>query len=110
MLIVLLLLAAAGVLLHPQGSNDLCHWLDLRRHISDITLRLPGQYGSWPVAGPAAGAAYRAFRLLLLGPTSSTTGNPWAFCLSHWELYGYFHRLDGVAPIKPPEDQGDDVA
>lgn len=38
---------------------------------------------------------FRAFRLLLLGPTQSHS-NPWAFCLSHWELYGYFYKLGGV--------------
>lgn len=52
-----------------QGSNDLQHWLDLRRHTDDTTIRLPGQYGSWPVAGPAACMPFRAFRLLLTGPT-----------------------------------------
>jgi hypothetical protein len=52
-----------------QGSNDLQHWLDLRRHADDTTIRLPGQYGSWPVSGPAACMPFRAFRLLLTGPT-----------------------------------------
>jgi hypothetical protein len=52
-----------------QGSNDLQHWLDLRRHTGDTTIRLPGQYGSWPVGGPAACMPFRAFRLLLTGPT-----------------------------------------
>lgn len=75
-----------------QGSNDLQHWLDLRRHCNDATIRLPGQYGSWPITGPAASMPFRAFRLLLLGPTQSSS-NPWAFCLSYWELYGYFYKL-----------------
>lgn len=75
-----------------QGSNDLQHWLDLRRHVSDATIRLPGQYGSWPIGGPAASMPFRAFRLLLLGPTQSHA-SPWAFPLSHWELYGYFYKL-----------------
>lgn len=56
-------------LLLLQGSNDLQHWLDLRRHADDTTIRLPGQYGSWPVSGPAACMPFRAFRLLLTGPT-----------------------------------------
>jgi hypothetical protein len=80
------------VVVHAQGSNDLQHWLDLRRHLSDSTIRLPGQYGSWPISGPAASMPFRAFRLLLLGPTQSHA-SPWAFCLSHWELYGYFYKL-----------------
>ncbi len=77
---------------YAQGSNDLQHWLDLRRHQWDTTIHLPGQYGSWPVTGPAASMPFRAFRLLLLGPTTSAT-SPWAFCLSYWELYGYFYKM-----------------
>jgi hypothetical protein len=56
-----------------QGSNDLQHWLDLRRHADDTTIRLPGMYGSWSVAGPAACMPFRAFRLLLTGPTQVST-------------------------------------
>jgi len=42
--------------------------------------------------GPAAAVPFRAFRLLMLGPSNSPT-SPWAFCLSYWELYGYFYKL-----------------
>jgi hypothetical protein len=28
---------------------------------------------------------------MLLSTQSQT--NPWAFCLSYWELYGYFYKL-----------------
>jgi hypothetical protein len=62
---------------HPQGSNDLHTWLDLRRHRGDSTIRLPGQYGSWPVTGPAASMPFRAFRLLLLEPTQVRSQGWW---------------------------------
>jgi hypothetical protein len=88
--------------LSMQGSNDLAHWLDLRRHLHDSTIRLPGQYGSWPISGPAASMPFRAFRLLLLGPTQSNS-SPWAFCLSHWELYGYFYKLSSSVPAAANE-------
>jgi hypothetical protein len=77
-----------------QASNDLQHWVDLRRHIADAAIRLPGQYASWPVSGPASHMPFRAFRLLLAGPTLSAA-TPWNFCLSHVEFYGYFF---GAAP------------
>lgn len=32
--------------------------------------------------------------LCMLLPIQSQT-NPWAFCLSYWELYGYFYKLRG---------------
>eukprot|EP00775_Hariotina_reticulata_P005568 gene5568-5805_t len=86
-----------------QGSNDLQHWLDLRRHHNDGTIRLPGQYGSWPVLGPAAAIPFRAFRLLMLGPSNSHT-SPWAFCLSYWELYGYFYKLSNDRPSHVSSD------
>jgi hypothetical protein len=90
---------------NAQGSNDLQHWLDLRRHLSDSTIRLPGQYGSWPISGPAASMPFRAFRLLLLGPTQSHS-SPWAFCLSHWELYGYFYKLGSLSSAADSRPEG----
>ena len=74
-----------------QGSNDGgASWADLRRHISDRTLRMPGQYASWAVGSRAAAVPYRAFRLLLVGPNPEAT-NPHHVCLSLWELYGYLY-------------------
>ncbi|PNH11217.1 BTB/POZ domain-containing protein [Tetrabaena socialis] len=76
-----------------QGSHDLVTWADLKRHTSDTTIKVPGQYASWPVIGPAAAVPYRAFRLLLTGPNASP--NPAArqnFSLSNLELYGYLHK------------------
>lgn len=76
-----------------QGSPDCQHWVDLRRHTSDTTIRQPGQYASWPVTGPAASVPFRAFRIVLTGPTASLT-NPWNLSLSYFEFYGYMHRAE----------------
>ncbi|EFJ48857.1 hypothetical protein VOLCADRAFT_48365, partial [Volvox carteri f. nagariensis] len=73
-----------------QGSHDLAVWVDLKRHSNDTTIKVPGQYASWPVIGPAAAVPYRAFRLLLTAPNASP--NPASrhnFCLSNLELYGF---------------------
>jgi hypothetical protein len=74
-----------------QGSNDGASWADLRRHISDRTLRMPGQYASWAVSSHAAAVPYRFFRLLLVGPNPEAA-NQHHVCLSFWELYGYLYR------------------
>jgi len=68
-----------------QGSNDLRAWTTLRAHASDASLRLPGQYASWPVVGAAAARPFRAFRLVLTQPSA---GGSWQFVLSQLELYG----------------------
>jgi len=65
-------------------------WTDLRKHLNDTTIKKPAQYASWPVIGSAAQAAYRMFRLLLLGPTASKE-RPYNFPLTYLELYGYVH-------------------
>lgn len=93
----------------PQASNDLQHWVDLRRHIGDATLKLPGQYASWPVSGPASHMPFRAFRLLLAGPTLSAT-TPWNFCLSQVEFYGYFFRAGGGGGAGSAASSGGSVA
>jgi hypothetical protein len=73
-----------------QGSLDLVHWVDLRQHINDASIKMPGQYGSWPVLGPAASLTFRAFRVLLAGPTTSAV-SAHNLCISYLELYGYFY-------------------
>ena len=62
--------------------------MDLRRHIGDCTLKMPGQYASWPLVGHAAAVPYRLFRVLLIGPNPEAE-NPYHVCLSYLELYGY---------------------
>ena len=76
-----------------QGSDNGQSWTDLRRHIGDATLRMPGQYASWPLVGHAAAVPYRFFRVLLIGPNPEAE-NPYHVCLSNIELYGYLR----VAP------------
>ncbi|KAG2483203.1 hypothetical protein HYH03_017937 [Edaphochlamys debaryana] len=81
-----------------QGSNDLVTWVDLKRHAGDTSIKLPGQYASWPVIGPAAAVPYRAFRLLLTAPNASP--NPASrhnLCLSNLEFYGFLHKGGGAA-------------
>lgn len=75
-------------LARAQGSNDGQAWSDLRRHIGDCTLKMPGQYASWPLIGHAAAVPYRLFRVLLIGPNPEAE-NPYHVCLSYLELYGY---------------------
>lgn len=75
----------------PQGSNDDSSWFDLRRHISDRTIRMPGQYASWPLSSHAAAVPYRFFRLLLVGPNPEAA-NQHHVCLSFWELYGFLYN------------------
>ncbi|KAL4859062.1 BTB/POZ domain-containing protein [Chlorella vulgaris] len=74
-----------------QGSNDGSSWSDLRRHISDRTIRMPGQYASWPLSSHAAAVPYRFFRLLLVGPNPEAA-NQHHVCLSFWELYGFLYN------------------
>jgi hypothetical protein len=79
-----------------QGSADGAAWADLRRHADDRTLKLPGQYASWPVSGPAAARPYRFFRILLLAPNAEAA-NPRHACLSYIELYGNFYTAAAAA-------------
>jgi hypothetical protein len=76
-----------------QGSADGAAWADLRRHEDDGALCRPGQYASWPVGGPAAAAAFRRFRVLLLRPNAAAP-NPRHVSLSWIELYGNLYLAD----------------
>jgi len=76
--------------------------VDLRRHTDDPAFRLPGQYASWPLGGPAAMMLCRGFRLVLTGPTASAVA-PWNLCLSNFEFYGLFCRVpEATVPPPPP--------
>ncbi|GLJ43820.1 hypothetical protein SUGI_0912350 [Cryptomeria japonica] len=72
-----------------QGSLDGKHWTDLRQHINDQTICRPRQFASWPIHGANAYLPFCFFRILLTGPTTSTS-NPWNLCICYLELYGYF--------------------
>lgn len=81
----------------PQGSHDLSNWVDLKRHANDTTVKVPGQYASWPVIGPAAATPYRAFRLLLTAPNASPNpASRYNFCLSNVEFYGFMYKGSGA--------------
>ena len=67
MTITMLIMFVCLWVLLLQGSTDLSHWVDLKRHTSDTTLKLPGQYGSWQVTGHTAAMPFRAFRVKLTG-------------------------------------------
>lgn len=69
-----------------QGSNDGEAWKTLRSHVDELTVKMPGQYASWPVTGHGALFSYQMFRLVLTGPNSSEHNN---LCLSYVEFYGY---------------------
>lgn len=85
-----------------QASQGGAHsdWEDLRRHEDDLTLRLPGQYGSWAVTGHAATVPHRCFRICV---TQMQKGNenPWHASLAQIELYGnlYVDREEEIAGV-----------
>ncbi|XP_052202275.1 BTB/POZ domain-containing protein At2g30600 [Diospyros lotus] len=72
-----------------QGSADGKTWTVLRVHENDQTICKPGQFASWPIAGPSALLPFRFFRVILTAPTTDES-NPWSFCICFLELYGYF--------------------
>ena len=73
-----------------QGSHDGSEWVDLRRHIDAKTIRLPGQYASWPVAGHAATIPWQMFRVIMLEANASpNTASRNNLALSFIEFYGY---------------------
>ena len=76
----------------PQGSNDGLTWTSLRQHVDDRTIRMPGQYASWPVAGAGASHPYSQLRIRLNSPTASPNGSSRNLCLSFIELYGYLFQ------------------
>lgn len=80
-----------------QASVDGEQWVDLRQHLHDTTLKLPGQYGSWPVSGPQAAAPFRLFRVLMVGP-SADAHSPHNLSVSNLEFYGYFSQVGQQPP------------
>ena len=82
--------------LFPQGCEDTSapRWLDLRHHVNDPSLKMHGQYASWPVVGHAATIPCRMFRILLTGPNANTIPRQDTVCLSGFEFYGYLHDVE----------------
>lgn len=83
-----------------QGSNANAKeresergWSDLLRHVEDGSLRLPGQYASWPVPAGTTQPPYRFFRLLQTGPNANPL-SPHTLALSSIELYGLLYVVN----------------
>ena len=74
-----------------QGSQDAKAWSTLKVHSNDHTLKMAGQYASWPVTGHAACMAFRFFRVYQScssGPCLHQSSRHLA--LTYFELYGHF--------------------
>ena len=79
-----------------QGSQDGKTWNMLRSHSNDLTLKMAGQYASWPIPKYAACIAFRFFRLFqgssadLAEPAYSRLPHGRQMSLAYLELYGCF--------------------
>lgn len=75
-----------------QGSVDGVSWKTLISHSNDQTLKMSGQYASWPIRDHGNGYRFRYFKVLQTVPNSSAP-NPTHVSLSHFDLYGdfFFH-------------------
>ena len=79
-----------------QGSQDGKTWNMLRAHSNDQTLKLAGQYASWPIPKYAACIAFRFFRLYqgssadLAEPAKLRSPQGRQMSLTYLELYGCF--------------------
>ncbi len=62
--------------------------MDLKIHINDETITHPGQVAHWAIFGKNASSAFRYFRVITTGPSSTRTNS---FALCGIELYGYFN-------------------
>lgn len=89
-----------------QGSVDGSaeSWMTLRQHKGDVTICAPGQWGSWPVEGPASQVPVRYLRVKLTGQTTAKDTAPgpeaWRLCICSLELYGV---LTGCSHAAAPE-------
>ena len=72
-----------------QASEDGEEWVDLRRHVGDSTIKMPGQFASWPISGRAAARLFGHFRVLLLPDPNAGAAASSDLALSSLELYGY---------------------
>ena len=77
-----------------QGSQNGKTWNMLRAHSNDQTLKMAGQYASWPIPKYAACIAFRFFRLYqgssadLAEPASLPYPQGRQMSLTYLELYG----------------------
>lgn len=74
-----------------QGSQDAMTWTTLKVHSNDHTLKMAGQYASWPVTGHAACMSFRFFRLYQsCSSCSCLQQSSRQLALTYLELYGHF--------------------
>jgi len=79
-----------------QASQDGKAWSTLRIHRKDQTLKMAGQYASWPVTGYAACISFRYYRLFQgSSPASSAGQSRRQLSLAYLELYGHFSITNG---------------
>lgn len=72
-----------------QGSVDGESWDTLISHANDHTLKISGQYASWPIREGDSRHKFRYFKILQTLPNQSAP-NPTHVSLSHFDLYGDF--------------------
>lgn len=72
-----------------QGSLDGESWETLISHTNDHTLKISGQYASWPIRNGGSRSRYRYFKILQTLPNRSAP-NPTHVSLSQFDLYGDF--------------------
>eukprot|EP00890_Picochlorum_soloecismus_P001745 jgi/Picsp_1/2571/NSC_00802-R1_btb poz domain-containing protein len=71
------------------GSIDGLNWMTLSTHQNDVSLKISGQYASWPVRSRPE--RFRFFKLLQT--QANVDGpNPWHVSLSYIDFYGDFFR------------------
>ena len=101
----------ASLTSHPvQGSQDGKTWNVLRAHSNDQTLKMAGQYASWPIPKHAACIAFRFFRLYqgssadLAEPAHLRSPQGRQMSLAYLELYGCFsvERAEGQFSSEQP--------
>ncbi len=81
-----------------QGSQDAEAWSTLKVHSNDHTLKMAGQYASWPVTGHAACMSFRFFRLYQSCSSASYLNqSSRQLALTYFELYGHFGIESGFS-------------
>lgn len=73
------------------GSTDGLSWIKLSTHENDFSLKISGQYASWPVRPRSE--RFRFFKLLQT-QANMDGPNPWHVSLSYIDFYGDFFRND----------------
>jgi hypothetical protein len=75
-----------------RGSVDGQSWDTLISHRNDHSLKMSGQYASWPIREGDSRHRFRYFKIVQTLPNQSAP-NPTHVSLSHVDLYGDFFLL-----------------